>query len=265
MLSLMDRYNTARSNAYFEKTFKDRTNYFTIDLNPLPDFTTDRVLWLCFTGFLKPQIDLKTAWGVHNLFPKEGKVYVINGPDAIAGFTPHDSVEGMQKLEPIVERIVHENSYRKLNIFSASAGTYPGFYFANRHKANRLIALSPGPRMGEGIYTSSFSTVLKRKCIEAGFPTAADYDRVIARYNQEHNMNNLPFGDDLIIFGAAQDLVILNWGTKEIAAKCKAVGKNPTFVNYQLLDHISLGAWLGFQNMVGLNPYRLTGDTAPAR
>jgi len=120
MLSLMDRYNTARSNAYFEKTFKDRTNYFTIDLNPLPDFTSDRVLWLCFTG------------------------------------------------------------------------------------------------------------------------------------------------DDLIIFGAAQDLVILNWGTKEIAAKCKAAGKHPTFVNYRLLDHISLGAWLGFQNMVGLNPYRLKGDTAPA-
>jgi hypothetical protein len=265
MLSLMDWYNTARSNAYFEKTFKDRSHYFTIDVRPLPDFTPDKVVWLCFSGFLKPKIDLKSPWGVHNLFPKEGKVYVITGPDAIAGFTPHDSVEGMQRLEAIVARLAREHSDRRLSIFSASAGTYPGFYFANKYKASRLIALSPGPRMGEGIYTSSFSAVLREKCIEAGFLGPADYDRVIARFNQENNLENLPCGDDLMIFGAAQDLVILNWGTKEIAEKCKAAGKDPRFENYALLDHTSLGAWLGFLNMVGLNPYRLRGDIASTK
>ena len=122
MLSLVDRFNTARSNAYFEKTFSDRSQYFTIEVQPLPDFSVDKVIWLCFTGFLKPEIDLKSAWGVHNLFPKQGKVFVINGPDAIAGFTPHDSAAGMQKLDAVVARLRYEHPDRQLNIFSVSAG-----------------------------------------------------------------------------------------------------------------------------------------------
>jgi hypothetical protein len=163
----------------------------------------------------------------------------------------------MQLLDAVIRKIIGEHSDFRLNVFGISAGTYPAFYFANTYRAARLIAIAPGPRMGQGIYTSIFSRTLRRRCIQNGFRTWEAYDKVIARFNHENNVANLPEGENLMIFGGRCDRVIRNIGTREIVSICRRAGKNPIFRNYPLLDHITLGAWIAGMNKLGFDPYRL--------
>lgn len=263
MLGLFDLFGRPSALKYFQDHVNDRSVYFDIDVSNPIEFTKDLQLWLAFSGFLKPELNVDRFFNIHHLFPKWGTLILINGPDAIAGYHPEDSVEAMRRLERCVRSLVGRYKNFKLNIFSISAGTYPGFYFANTLQANRLIAIAPGPRMGEGIYTSIFSRPIRDAAIAAGYPTAASYDEVINRYNQEANISCLPMGVNLQIYGGRCDHVIRNWGTREIANACHVSGKHPLFVNYSLFDHTSLGGWLAIKNAFGRNPYRLPeGDNS---
>jgi hypothetical protein len=118
--------------------------------------------------------------------------------------------------------------------------------------------------MGQGIYTSILSRELKRRSQEAGFATWQDYDRIISPYNQENNVANLPDGRDLLIFGSRLDRVIRNHGTRELVSIVRKSGRSPTFRNYWLFDHTSLGAWLGGMNKLGFDPYRLNTPASPS-
>ena len=253
----IDALKRRSSQAAMRDAIANTALYEEISLEPLTQFTAEEVLWICFPGFLDAKWDLHNPFGVHNFFPKQGKVVIVNGPMAIAGTTPAQSIRSMERLTHIVSELVRNHSSSALRIFSTSAGTYPGFYFANLFQAQKLIAVAPGPRMGQGIYTSAFSSPLRDTCIRNGFPTWLEYDDAIAKYNQENNIINLPFDDNLMIFGGKQDKVILNYGTIEIAELCRKAGKNPRFVNLPLLDHYGLGAWLSIQNLLGRDPYRL--------
>jgi hypothetical protein len=259
MLTLLDWAKERTVNNFFKETFHDRSNYHSIQVPPCWNASSHKELWICFPGFLNLEMSLNRWLGARHILPARGKVYAIKGPDAIAGFTPYDSIEAMRRLEIIVGDIVQRHQAFIINIFSISAGTYPGFYFANKHNASRLIAVSPGPRMGEGIYTSRYSVSLKNLCIEGGFPNAKAYDAIIAPYNQENNIANLPTESNLMIFGGQCDRVILNRGTQEIVEICSRAGKKPLFKNYPLFDHTMLGLWLAGMNRLGLDPYQLKG------
>ncbi|MBI1308616.1 MAG: hypothetical protein GC129_01985 [Proteobacteria bacterium] len=257
MFGLLDHFSAHGPNA--RSWFKNSYNlkYWDITTKAVLRPDCENELWLCFPGFLTFDIVLHQAWAAHNLLPMQGHVFLINGPFSLAGLTPDDSIRAMEMLDEVVQKILLQYPNHKLNIFCFSAGTYPGFYFANKYKAARLVALSPGHRMGEGIYSSIFGDFIKKEAVEAGFPTASSYDTVIAPYNQENNLANLPSGANLLIFAARCDLVIRNWGTRKIVNLCKAAGKQPTFKNYNMLDHVSLAMWLGFCNKLGLNPYHI--------
>jgi hypothetical protein len=257
MLSFFDRFKVKAANELFERAYYDRDWYRSIRVEPPLYASYHREMWICFPGFFDFRIDLSRAWGAHNILPKKGIVYLINGPYSIAGFTPQESIDSIQRLANVVDELVTKHPAHTLNIFSISAGTYPGFYFANTRRANRLIAIAPGPRMGQGIYTSIFSQTLKRRCIESGYPTWREYDAVIAECNQENNLQNLPSGNNLMIFGGLCDRVIQNSGTREIVTLCRIKQLNPSFSNYWLFDHTALGAWLGGLNKIGLDPYLL--------
>lgn len=255
MFGLSDSLGVRTSNEMFQSGFLDRSEYFRITPHKPIIRDATKVLWLCFPGFLKPRLDLANDWGDHNLFPKQGTAIVITGPDAIAGYTPQDTVEGMERLTAEVQNILDRYKGFELRVFSISAGTFPGFYFANTYRAASLVAVAPGPRMGEGIYTSVFSKTLREFCVDAGYPTAKSYDDVISKYNQENNVEHLPPDGRTIIFGARCDRVIRNWGTVEIVRRCVAARKSPTFYNYSMLGHRSLGMWLAVKNKLGYDPY----------
>jgi hypothetical protein len=260
MFGSLDYAKASEANGIFTKVRQTPElvgDYRAISIEPVINASSHKELWLCFPGFFRFKIELNKPWGVHNFLPKKGKMYLINGPLAIAGFTPHESIEAMKNLEAHILPIIDAHKDYALNIFSVSAGTYPGFYFANKFRAKRLIAVAPGPRMGQGIYTSIFSKALKKFAREAGFPTWREYDKVIADYNQEHNVANLPSGKNLLIFGARCDRVIRNSGAREIVRICRKAGKEPTFRNYWFFGHTALGVWLGGINKLGFDPYRL--------
>lgn len=265
MFGILDFLKVSQANSLFVKTHGDPEllrDYKAISVEFILNASPHRELWLCFPGFFRFKIELNKAWGVHNFLPKKGKVYLINGPLALAGFTPHESIEAIKELETHLLPIIDAHPDHSLNIFSVSAGTYPGFYFANKFGAKRLIAVAPGPRMGQGIYTSIFSRTLKKFAQQAGFRTWHDYDAIIAPYNQEHNVANLPTGDNLMVFGARFDRVIRNSGAREIVSICRKAGKQPTFRNYWFFGHTALGIWLGGMNKLGFDPYRLNGKDA---
>jgi hypothetical protein len=256
MLTLSDRIRAKRVARLVRAGFGRRATYKKIEVQHLA-VTEEKVAWICFPGFLNINLDPADSWGAQNILPKQGSVYLLNGPLAVAGFTPFESIEAMEQLSGQVDAIISQLSGYTINVFCYSAGTYPGFYFANKYAAKKLVAIAPGARMGQGIYTNPYTKFLREKCIEAGFPDWKSYDAVIRAYNQESNLANLPSGENLLIFGSRCDYVIKNYGTKEIVALCRAAGKNPTFRNYFLFDHSSLAMWLGFKNKIGLNPYRL--------
>jgi hypothetical protein len=246
MFGILDFLKVSQANSLFARVHENPEllrDYKAISVEPILNASLHRELWLCFPGFFRFKIELNTPWGVHNFLPKKGKVYLINGPLAVAGFTPNESIEAIKELESQVLPIIEAHPDHSLNIFSVSAGTYPGFYFANKFRAKRLIAVAPGPRMGQGIYTSIFSRTLKQCAQQAGYLTWQDYDAIIAPYNQEHNVASLPSGDDLLIFGARFDRVIRNSGAREIVRICRKAGKRPRFRNYWFFGHTAAVAF----------------------
>jgi len=256
MFTISDRMRAKRVARLVRAGFERRTTYKKISVEHYI-VDEEKTAWICFPGFMTVTLDSTDPWGPHNILPKQGQVFLINGPLSIAGFTPLESIEAMEHLTEIVDNIVSGLAGFAINVFCFSAGTYPGFYFANRVHAAKFIAIAPGPRMGQGIYTNPFTKFLKDRCIEADFPDWKSYDSVISVYNQENNLTNIPNGKSLLIFGSRCDYVIKNYGTREIVDLCRKAGKNPTFRNYLFFDHSTLAMWLGFKNKIGLDPYRL--------
>ncbi len=206
-------------------------------------------------AFLRVKASTENDWGVHNILPKQGTVQVFNGPYAIAGVTPAQTIAALERLNEAVHKVAARHPGKQIRVFAISAGTLPGFLFANRLRASRLVAVAPGPRMGQGIYTSIFSADLAERCRQAGYATWQDYDRELAGYNHMDNIANLPEGSEFRIFASRFDPVIKYSGTRELVELCQSKGKHPLVKAYWLHGHTSLGAWLGFLNKTGQQPY----------
>lgn len=236
-------------------------------------------IWLCFPGWTDDKVVLKNQKVVakphnvsitFNLIPKCRLAIIYHGPISIAGRTPYEAIHSIHLIAKDIDKRLEEASKKlgitkrevkeQLNVFCFSAGTLPGFYFANKYKAKKLVAMAPGPGMGKGIFTSEGSKPLKRKVMENGYKTYEEYDKILDKHkiNQMQNMDNLPSGKNLIIFGGKCDKFILfNEGTKIVIDELIRKGKNPTTKIYKFFDHGSLALWIGFRNIKGKDPYEI--------
>ncbi|MBT5095996.1 MAG: hypothetical protein HOM21_17210, partial [Halobacteriovoraceae bacterium] len=209
--------------------------------------------WLIFSGWNMPHRKTELL----GFLPKNGKVMVYAGPMSIVGKTPMESKEAMDGLEKDIEKTLSflGMDSRNLNVLGFSAGTYPAFYFANKYRAKKFVAISPGGRMGEGMFKSEIAQECRRWAEKLGF-SPESFDEILKDYNQENNLKKLPM-NQIQIFGGWFDRYVRNGDTRKLVKKIKNVGKNPVFKNYLMLDHISLIMWLGFKNRLGLDPYQL--------
>lgn len=209
-------------------------------------YSDAKILWICFSG-VGSKIELDdSSWGAHHLLPKEGLVYSIWCPLSICGRLPEDVIRSMDMLEEQVERLVTKNPEKEVRVFGYSAGTLPAFYFANKYGAKELVVLAPGCSMGRAIFAMDVLHPCKIYAMWHGY-TRETYDREIAKYNQENNLDRL-MNTNITILAGLFDRILPYRGTKELIELMRIKWIPFRLTVYKMFDHVSLGMMCGFWN-----------------
>ncbi len=247
--------------------------------------TDDDSVWICFPGvgafketpFLHPRHiagipegsfgPLKFLTRLPNKFdlvPHEGHVYVFNGPTAIAGYSPEQCIRATRAVKEKVDSILNDHPRKKIKVFSFSAGTHLGFYIANQIGKERgvvetCIAIAPGDSIGYGLYKTWLTAVLAKDLFERGI-TMEEYAHTISEFDQKHNTEYLPSGENLVIHAADRDTVVPKsepHGTDDLVAFLRSTGKAPTYIEHRGANHFTIPLRLILQQAMGKNPYGL--------
>lgn len=221
---------------------------------------TKDCVWICFPGWNMP-IERAESIG---FLPNKGTKIIYQGPMSIIGLNPEQTKESLEKLKYDIEVTLRREGLKNIpvKIFGFSAGTLPAFWLANSLKVSKLIAVSTGYRLGEGIYNSLITIEAQKVMNKAGWNRVA-YDDRVAPFNQENNIENLPCGD-ISIFAGKHDTYVPHEHSVFMYEKLKAAGKEPYFQSFDLLDHVSIILYLGYLNRKGKDPYGLEESTEQA-
>lgn len=250
-----------------KKELEDQKQYqhFTKKVVRRADGTTDKsCVWICFPGWNMPIARAESL----GFLPDEGTKIIYQGPMSIIGLNPKQTEESLYRLKHDIEVTLKREGLENIpvKIFGFSAGTLSAFWIANQMKASKLIAVSTGYRLGEGIFNSLITIEAQKVMSKAGWNRVA-YDDRVAPFNQENNIENLPEGE-VTIFAGKHDTYVPHEHSAIMYEKLLAAGKNPKFHSYDLLDHVSIIIYLGYLNKMGKDPYGLNskpqGQDQPA-
>ncbi len=252
MLKILDVIYLGMNLPSLKKEVEDQETYqsFTKKVVRSDD---DSCVWICFPGWNMP-VDRAESVG---FLPNQGTKIIYQGPMSVIGLSPKQTEDSLERLKnDILITLDREGLFNKpIKIFGFSAGTLPAFWLANHLSAAKLIAVSTGYRLGEGIFNSLITLETKKALSKAGWNKNA-YDTRVAPFNQENNIENLPVGE-VTIFAGKHDTYVPHEHSVIMFEKLKAAGKNPKFQSFDLLDHVSIALYLGWLNKNGKDPYEL--------
>jgi hypothetical protein len=184
-------------------------------------------VWVCFLPW-RVTFEEATKLG---LVPKIGRVIVYEGPIGLANPNPTVAAELLGK---IVEDLKSLN-LNNFNILSLSIGSYPGFYIANHFNVNKLVAVTPGSKLGASIYKGIATQKIKKQAIALGFSNGEYYDSLITGTNPIENLDNLP--DDIEIHLATHDFYIPTMYGEELVSELHNK-KSSKIIRYEGKGHI---------------------------
>jgi hypothetical protein len=248
MLGILDRlFVMSIFNELEEEVHNSETNkLYTFKTTTYPGNS----LWICFPGWSMTQEKVKKL----EFLPKEGKVVTFSGPLSLVGKHPEETKQSLLELKRVIEKIVSWEPTRDLKFYGFSAGTIPAFYLANNLECKKLIAVSPAPRLGDGIYMSPVTYFISKILREDRIGPKA-YNDLVKNFHQEGNMNNLP--KDIQIFASGKDFITPAKMTREVVSQLQEKGYTPKYKEFKFLDHVSLIFYLGWLNKKKKDPYKL--------
>ncbi|MBT7611411.1 MAG: hypothetical protein HN576_16745 [Bacteriovoracaceae bacterium] len=248
MLGILDRLFVFSifNNLEEEVQYAEESKKYTFDTTTYPGNS----LWICFSGWSMTQEKVKNL----SFLPQEGKVVSFSGPLSLIGKTPEETKQALIELKRVINKIISWDRDRELKFYGFSAGTLPAFYFANNLNCKKLIAVSPAPRLGDGIYMSPVTHFISKLLREDRIGPKT-YNKLVEDFHQEGNMKNLP--NDIQIFASGKDFITPAKMTREVVSQLKKKGYSPKYKEYKFLDHVSLIFYLGWLNKKKKDPYKL--------
>ena len=251
MLKILDVIYLGMNFTSLKKEVEDQNVYSRFEKKVVRG--SKECVWICFPGWNMP---ITRAEGI-GFLPDEGTKIIYQGPMSIIGLTPQQTEESLERLKHDIQVTLRREGLQNipLKIFGFSAGTLAAFWLANHLKASKLIAISTGYRLGEGIFNSLITLEAKNVLNKGGWNKVA-YDDRVAPYNQENNIENLPSGE-VTIFAGKHDTYVPHEHSVIMFEKLKAAGKDPKFHSFDFLDHVSIVLYLGYLNKKGKDPYGL--------
>lgn len=252
MLKILDAIYLGMNLTTLKKDVEDQEAYQKFEKKVI--YSGDKsCVWICFPGWNMPIARAESV----GFLPNQGTKIVYQGPMSVIGLTPEQTQESLERLKLDVIQTLKEEGLDNtpVKIFGFSAGTLPAFWLANHFKVAKLIAVSPGYRLGEGIFNSWITLETKKMLTKKGWTKIA-YDERVAPYNQENNIEHLPVGE-VTIFAGKHDTYVPHEHSVILFEKLKAANKNPQFHSFDLLDHVSMALYLGWMNKKGKDPYQL--------
>ncbi|MFA6353483.1 MAG: hypothetical protein WCW93_00955 [Candidatus Paceibacterota bacterium] len=200
---LLDKIYAKKNSGSREKEIGDE-NYFRTDIR-----NGDSPTWVCFLPW---RVNFKQALQL-GLIPKNGRVITYEGPIGVANPDPSVAIVLLKRLVDDLKTLNLNN----FNVLSLSIGAYPSFYIANHFNVDKLVAVTPGSKLGACIYKGMASQCIKKRAVSLGFENGEQYDSLLADTNPIENLDNLP--ENIEIHLATHDFYIPTIYGEELIAE----------------------------------------------
>ena len=258
MLKLLDYLYLGISLPNLKKEVLDTTSYEKFKKTVLrpKSVETNNCVWICFPGW---NMSAERAQKI-GFIPNEGTRIIYQGPMSLIGLNPTQTKESLEKLKEDVLITLKEEKldHLPIKIFGYSAGTLAAFWLSSYLKVTKVIAVSTGHKLGEGIFNSLITFEAKKLMHKAGW-NKVSYDERVTEYNQENNILGIPNGE-ILLYAGKHDTYVPYKHSEIMHKKLEEAGKNPRFFSYDLLDHVSIILYLGYLNKTGKDPYLLGNE-----
>lgn len=205
-------------------------------------------VWICFLPW---HTNIKKA-KKFNLLPRNKNLIIVQEPNILAAYDPKIAKKLLLELDIKIDHLINSNfKHYKINVLTISIGTYPGTYFANKHRAKKVILLVPGDKLGKCIYTGDVTVDVKVNAVNHGFNTANWYDEILKGTNPIENIKFLP-NNNVEVHLAMSDRYIKTKEGLRLVEKLKKENKISKLHKYYFFGHIETILLFGIKNKLGL-------------
>jgi len=198
--------------------------------------------------FLPKSVNLQTMKKL-GLIPGDGDVLIYGIPDSFLASSPNIVMEAFCNLEKdfISQYKKLDLVNKRIRFLGLSIGTMPAFYFANKMKCEKVVAVCPTDKLGNGIFSTLAASKLKIKdaVIKNGYD-AGKYDEIIRSINPMNNIENLP--QNVEIYLARFDNYVPFQGGKRLVDNIKKYNKDIKVKQFNLVGHVMTMIIFGFCN-----------------
>jgi esterase/lipase len=154
-----------------------------------------------------------------------------------------------QKLKKDFQKECCQKKIKNKEVYfiGLSIGNMPAFYFANRIKSKKLMAVCPTDRLGDGIFSALAAKQrgIKSRAIRRGY-TPVRYDKIIQEFNPIKNLKNLP--KNVEVYLGRFDKYVPYGGGKRLVKYLKKYNKKVVVKEFNFFGHFLTMMMFGLKN-----------------